>query len=123
MNGSIVGLALAAKESGHKVIAVTSLEHTNRVQPKHPSGKRLSEVADVTIDNLAPYGDSSITLEGGIGVGLEAGLGSQPDPLHPIADPRLERELSGRAPHVRDLVVGAGQSRAIVRLPRRRDRA
>ncbi|HZY66973.1 MAG TPA: sugar isomerase domain-containing protein, partial [Devosia sp.] len=56
VNGSIVGVALAAKERGHKVIAVTSLEHTNRVQPKHPSGKRLSEIADITIDNLAPYG-------------------------------------------------------------------
>jgi uncharacterized phosphosugar-binding protein len=69
VNGSIVGMAIAAKERGHKVIAVTSLEHTKRVQPKHPSGKRLSEVADITIDNLAPFGDSTMKLEGGIGVG------------------------------------------------------
>lgn len=69
VNGSIVGLAVAAKERGHTVIAVTSLEHTNRVQPKHPSGKRLSEVADIVIDNLAPFGDSTMKLEGGIGVG------------------------------------------------------
>lgn len=74
VNGSIVGLALAAKERGHKVIAVTSLEHTNRVQPKHPSGKRLSEIADITIDNLAPYGDSTIELEGGILVGAVSSI-------------------------------------------------
>ncbi len=74
VNGSIVGIAVAAKERGHKVIAVTSLEHTSRVQPKHPSGKRLSEVADVTIDNLAPYGDSTIQLEGGIGVGAVSSI-------------------------------------------------
>jgi uncharacterized phosphosugar-binding protein len=74
VNGSIVGVALAAKARGHKLIAVTSLEHTNRVQPKHPSGKRLSEVADVVIDNLAPYGDSTLELEGGIGVGAVSSL-------------------------------------------------
>src|SRR3569832_192696 len=65
VNGSILGVALAAKTRGHKVIAVTSLDHTNKVKPKHPSGKRLSEVADITIANLAPYGDSAMALEGG----------------------------------------------------------
>lgn len=69
VNGSIVGVALWAKEHGHPVIAVTSLEHTARVEPKHPSGKRLSEIADVVIDNLAPYGDSTLELPGGFGIG------------------------------------------------------
>ncbi len=35
VNGSIVGFALLAKENGHPVIAVTSMEHTMRVTPKH----------------------------------------------------------------------------------------
>lgn len=74
VNGSIVGLALAAKARGHKLIAVTSLEHTNRVTPKHPSGKRLSEVADIVIDNLAPFGDSTLELEGGMGVGAVSSI-------------------------------------------------
>jgi uncharacterized phosphosugar-binding protein len=74
VNGSILGVALAAKARGHKVIAVTSLDHTNRVKPKHPSGKRLSEVADIVIDNLAPYGDSTMQLEGGIGVGAVSSI-------------------------------------------------
>lgn len=69
VNGSIVGVALWAKEHGHPVIAVTSLDHTSRVVPKHPSGKRLSEIADVVIDNLAPYGDSTLEIANGIGVG------------------------------------------------------
>jgi uncharacterized phosphosugar-binding protein len=69
VNSSIVGLALRAKADGHPVIAVTSLEHTNTVTPKHPSGKRLAEVADVVIDNLAPYGDASIGLGDGLRVG------------------------------------------------------
>lgn len=74
VNGSILGVALAAKSRGHKVIAVTSLDHTMKVQPKHPSGKRLSEVADIVIDNLAPYGDSTMTLEGGIGIGAVSSI-------------------------------------------------
>jgi uncharacterized phosphosugar-binding protein len=78
VNGSVVGMALAAKEHGHGVIAVTSLEHTARVTPKHPSGARLSEIADVVIDNLAPYGDTTLALDGGpdgtIGVGAVSSM-------------------------------------------------
>lgn len=69
VNGSIVGAALWAKERGHSVIAVTSMEHTMRVEPKHPSGKRLADIADIVIDNLAPYGDTTLEIPGGIGAG------------------------------------------------------
>jgi uncharacterized phosphosugar-binding protein len=62
VNGSVVEMALQVKARGHGLIAVTSLEHTNAVEPKHASGKRLSDIADVVIDNLAPYGDSTLTL-------------------------------------------------------------
>ena len=62
VNGSIVGMALKVKETGHKLIAVTSLEHTNAVEPKHPSGKRLRDIADVVIDNKAPFGDATLAL-------------------------------------------------------------
>jgi uncharacterized phosphosugar-binding protein len=74
VNGSIVGMALAAKARGHKVIAVTSLAHTRAVKPKHPSGRRLSEVADIVIDNLAPYGDTVMEIHGGIGVGAVSSI-------------------------------------------------
>ena len=74
VNGSILGVALAAKARGHKLIAVTSLDHTMKVTPKHPSGKRLSEVADVTIDNLAPYGDSTMQLADGTGIGAVSSI-------------------------------------------------
>ncbi len=74
VNGSVVGMALLAKQRGHKVIAVTSLEHTAAVSPKHPSGKRLSEVADVVIDTLAPYGDTTLSIGEGIGVGAVSSI-------------------------------------------------
>jgi len=76
VNGSVVGLALLAKERGHEVIAVTSLQHTAQVQPKHPSGRRLSEIADVVIDNLAPYGDATLALADGVAVGSVSSITS-----------------------------------------------
>jgi uncharacterized phosphosugar-binding protein len=74
VNGSIVGLALAAKKHGHPVIAVTSLDHTMKVEPKHASGKRLMDVADVVIDNLAPYGDATQELSGRVPVGAVSSI-------------------------------------------------
>ena len=76
VNGSIVGFALLAKENGHDVIAVTSLEHTMAVQPKHPSGQRLRDVADVVVDNLAPYGDATLGLAGDVPVGSVSSITS-----------------------------------------------
>jgi uncharacterized phosphosugar-binding protein len=76
VNGSVVGMALLAKERGHDVIAVTSLQHTAQVRPKHPSGKRLSEIADVVIDNLAPYGDATLALPGGVAIGSVSSITS-----------------------------------------------
>ncbi|HCT75817.1 MAG TPA: sugar isomerase, partial [Micromonosporaceae bacterium] len=57
INGVIVEMALLVKERGHDLIAVTSLDHSAKSQPRHASGKRLSEIADVVLDNGAPYGD------------------------------------------------------------------
>ncbi|NHA67882.1 SIS domain-containing protein [Phycicoccus sp. CMS6Z-2] len=76
VNGSVVGLALLAQEAGHRVVAVTSLEHTAAVEPKHPSGRRLSEIADVVIDNTAPYGDATLTALGDVTVGAVSSITS-----------------------------------------------
>lgn len=64
-NGSIVEMALLAKERGHELIAITSLAHSTTITSRHPSGKRLFEVADVVIDNCAPFGDALLPLPGG----------------------------------------------------------
>ncbi|MDR1186670.1 MAG: SIS domain-containing protein [Bifidobacteriaceae bacterium] len=73
-NGSTVGLALRAKREGHPVIAVTSLEHSRGVESKHPSGQRLFEVADVVIDNLAPYGDATLAPLDGVAMGAVSSI-------------------------------------------------
>lgn len=63
-NRAPVELAKTCREIGVKVIAFTSMAYTAQVESLHPSGKRLFEVADVVIDNGAPYGDASVAIEG-----------------------------------------------------------
>lgn len=62
-NTVIIDMALAAKAAGVNVIGVTALEYSKRVTSRHPSGKKLSDLADVTIDNGAPYGDAVAPIE------------------------------------------------------------
>jgi uncharacterized phosphosugar-binding protein len=66
-NGAIVEMAEHVTAQGHKLIAITSLEHTARITPRHPSGKRLKDFADVVLDNGAPFGDAVLPLPGGAG--------------------------------------------------------
>jgi uncharacterized phosphosugar-binding protein len=46
------------------VIAITNLEQSLASAPTNPSGQRLSELADVTIDNCVPKGDALLSLPG-----------------------------------------------------------
>jgi uncharacterized phosphosugar-binding protein len=73
-NGSVVELALLAKERGHQVIAVTSLEHTRHVVSRHPSGQRLFEIADVVIDNCGVFGDAALPLPAGGAIAATSSL-------------------------------------------------
>ena len=73
-NASTVGLAVLAKEHGHPVIAVTSLEHTARVSSSSPGGRRLADVADVVLDNLAPFGDAALPGPDGTPVGAVSSI-------------------------------------------------
>jgi uncharacterized phosphosugar-binding protein len=66
-NGAIVEMAEHVTARGHQLIAITSLEHTARITPRHPSGKRLKDFADVVLDNGAPYGDAVLPLPGAAG--------------------------------------------------------
>jgi len=74
VNGSIVEFALLVKERGHKLIAITSRDHSSRVDSRHPSGRKLSDIADVVLDNGAPYGDATLSLPGGGAVGAVSSI-------------------------------------------------
>lgn len=64
MNAVTLDIAIAAKDKGMKVIAVTSIPHSSAVQSRHSSGKRLYEIADVTIDTGVPLGDAGLEIPG-----------------------------------------------------------
>jgi uncharacterized phosphosugar-binding protein len=59
-----VDIALAARELGVKVIALTSLEYSSSLKSEHSCGKRLFELADLVLDNCAPAGDAMVEVEG-----------------------------------------------------------
>lgn len=63
-NAAPVEMALEMKRRGVPVIAITSLEQSRASTPRHASGKRLFEIADVAIDNCVPPGDALIKIEG-----------------------------------------------------------
>lgn len=67
INGTSVDVALAAKELGAKVVAVTSVSHSSSQKSRHSSGKRLFEVADVVIDTHVPKGDALCSVEAPVG--------------------------------------------------------
>jgi uncharacterized phosphosugar-binding protein len=65
VNGVVVELATLVKERGHPLIAITSHEHSDAVPSRHPSGRKLTDLADVILDNRAPYGDAVLPLPDG----------------------------------------------------------
>jgi uncharacterized phosphosugar-binding protein len=59
-----ISIAIAARESGVTVIGITSLDYSAEIAPIHPSGKRISDVSDIVIDNCAPFGDAALEVPG-----------------------------------------------------------
>ncbi len=64
INNVNIDVALRAKELGMPVIATGSAEQAASSTPRHPSGKKLFDIADVVIDTRVPAGDSSVQLAG-----------------------------------------------------------
>jgi uncharacterized phosphosugar-binding protein len=63
-NSVPVEMAIAAKARGLTVIALTSLQHSRSQSSRHPSGKRLFEIADIVLDNCGVVGDAALEIEG-----------------------------------------------------------
>jgi uncharacterized phosphosugar-binding protein len=69
VNAVPVEVALGCRERGLAVVALTNLEQSKATAPRHPSGARLHELADVVIDNRCPAGDAALALGSGERVG------------------------------------------------------
>jgi len=63
-NALPIEVALVARESGLRIIAITSLAHSRAVTSRHSSGKRLFELADIVIDNMGSPGDACASVKG-----------------------------------------------------------
>ena len=57
-------VALEAKRLNLPVIVVVSMDHSSASAPLHSSGKKLSQVADIVIDNCTPAGDALVRVPG-----------------------------------------------------------
>ncbi|OCH62915.1 hypothetical protein A6D98_04010 [Aliivibrio fischeri] len=56
-NALPVEFAQLAKDKGHKVIAITSIEQSSQYPSRHESGLKLMDIADIVLDNRVPSGD------------------------------------------------------------------
>ncbi|MDN6626156.1 MAG: SIS domain-containing protein [Pisciglobus halotolerans] len=68
-NNVPVEMCLEAKKRGTTVIALTSLDHSAETTSRHFSGKKIADIADITINNHAPKGDAAYPLSSSIQVG------------------------------------------------------
>ena len=61
-NAGVVDMALEAKRIGMKVIALTSSQFSDSVTSRHTSGKKLKDVADLSIDIKCVEGDACLSM-------------------------------------------------------------
>lgn len=64
-----IEVARAAKSRGAKVVAITSLEHSQGVAARGGLGVKLADVADLVLDNHAPLGDAAVPVGDDLKVG------------------------------------------------------
>lgn len=64
VNEVVVDVALEASKCGLPVICIVSRAHCEAAAAKHSSGKKLPDVADVTLDNGSPAGDAMVRVDG-----------------------------------------------------------
>jgi uncharacterized phosphosugar-binding protein len=59
-----IEMAEQFRARGVKVVAIVSQQHSDASVSKHPSGKKLPDFADLTLDTGAPIGDAMVRVPG-----------------------------------------------------------
>jgi len=59
-----VEMAMICKAKGLKVVAITSVANGQTVMPRHSSGKKLFDLADIVIDTHGTPGDAALDVPG-----------------------------------------------------------
>jgi uncharacterized phosphosugar-binding protein len=62
LNAAPIEVALYAKKKGLKVITVSSLANAQAAKATHSTGKKLCDVADISIDNCVPPEDALVDI-------------------------------------------------------------
>jgi uncharacterized phosphosugar-binding protein len=68
-NASPIEVALHAKQKGMNIVALTSVDMAKAATTVHPSGRKLHEIADYTLDNLGLPGDAIAPVTAGVMAG------------------------------------------------------
>lgn len=74
INGSVVEMARLVKRHAHKLVVITSLQHSSGVDTRASSGHKLYEYGDIVIDTGAPAGDAALELSDGTRTGAISNL-------------------------------------------------
>jgi len=64
LNSAPIESAIYAKKHGLLVVAVTCMENQKVSKSTHSSGKKLSDIADIVIDNCTPSEDAVVKIDG-----------------------------------------------------------
>ena len=101
VNEVVVEVALEAKARDLPLIVLVSRAHCEASSPKHSSGKKLIDIADVVLDNCVPAGDALVNIEGlndPVGPGSSVGASTIVNMLKCAVAERLTR--LGKPPKV-----------------------
>lgn len=63
-NPVTIEMAIAARQKGVKIIAITNMTYSQSTSSRHSSGKMLYEVSDLVIDNHGVVGDAVCEIDG-----------------------------------------------------------
>jgi len=63
-NAAGIDVAIEARSRGLKVVAITSMDNQRKAKASHSTGKKLSDVADLVIDNCVPAQDALVDVDG-----------------------------------------------------------
>lgn len=64
LNAAPIEMGAEAKKNGVTVVSVSSHSNYRQAPPKHSTGKKLSDVSDIAIDNCVPPEDALIAADG-----------------------------------------------------------
>ncbi|MBQ4253210.1 MAG: SIS domain-containing protein [Erysipelotrichaceae bacterium] len=72
-NSMPIEMAMRCRKEGVYVVALTNVAQSSSQTSRHPSGKRLFELADCVLDSCVPSGDAAMNI-GGIQTGAASSI-------------------------------------------------